>query len=62
MKPAKFSENVENILKGMPDKPPKMWSVNDYQLFLDKIELFKLKKPFSLPSLLKLKYFIYLFI
>jgi len=44
---SQYKENVEILLRVMPKTPPKMWSLEDFQQFLDEIELKQLKDVFS---------------
>ena len=44
---SQYKENVDILLRMMPETPPKMWSLEDFQKFLDEIELTQLKDVFS---------------
>ena len=39
-------ETVKELLTQMPSSPPKMWSMENYQIFLDHIGLGTYKKIF----------------
>jgi len=41
-------EKIQNLLKIMPETPPKMWPLSDFQKFLEFIELEDLKNLFRI--------------